>query len=199
MTETRVEEKDIEEDEKKEDEPASTALTVNTADLNKESLAIINQIITEQDADKAKDLTYLFNVNQNKKTLVRTNKLNDLLDIITDEAVSRFTNNPEQIDNKGLLDALKIVQDLIERSQKQVSGDGTQPLIQINEQHNSINVGTDGQQLSRDSRERVKNAVLDLLGGLTDATKKATDKDIHIVDVDAVPTAEPVEGENDDD
>ena len=33
MTETRVEEKDIEEDEKKEDEPASTALTVNTADL----------------------------------------------------------------------------------------------------------------------------------------------------------------------
>lgn len=48
-------------------ETTSTALTVNTVSLNEESLALINQIIEEKDVDKTKDLTYLFNVNQDKK------------------------------------------------------------------------------------------------------------------------------------
>ena len=38
---------------------------INTEDLDKESLDIINQIIAESDLEKTKDLTYLFNVNQN--------------------------------------------------------------------------------------------------------------------------------------
>ena len=57
-----------------EEAKASTALTVPTGVLNEESLRIIGQIITEQDAQKTKDLTYLFNQNQNKKTMVRANR-----------------------------------------------------------------------------------------------------------------------------
>src|SRR5574344_249730 len=129
-----------------EEAKASTALTVPTGVLNEESLRIIGQIITEQDAQKTKDLTYLFNQNQNKKTMVRANKLNELLDVITDEAVTRFTKNPDEISNKDLLDGLKTVQDLIERSQSQVNGVTDQPLIQINQQTNSVNVGDQGPQ-----------------------------------------------------
>ena len=43
------------------------ALTiVNADDLNRESLELINQLIAEQDIERTKDLTHLFNINQNK-------------------------------------------------------------------------------------------------------------------------------------
>ena len=91
-------------------------IKVDTTKLNEESLALINQIIEENNIEKAKDLTYLFNINQNKKTMVRVNKLNELLDVITDQAVDRFTKKPDEISNKELLDSLKTVQDLMGHS-----------------------------------------------------------------------------------
>lgn len=170
------------------------AVVDNIPNLNEESLALINQIIAETDIDKAKDLTYLFNVNQNKKTMIRVNKLSDLLDTITDQALARFTSRPDEISNKELFDGLKVVQDLIERGQKQVSGAGEMPLIQFNQQTNEVNIGSSPSTLSRDSRERVKSAVLGLLNNLT-AQPSNTEENIeeNIITVDAVDTEE--EGE----
>jgi hypothetical protein len=151
-------------------EEAETALaTTDTSEvnLNEESLALISQIIAERDEQKTRDLTHLFNANQNKKTMVRVNKLSDLLDTITDQALARFTTRPDEISNKELFDGLKVVQDLIERGQKQVSGAGEIPLIQVNQQNNEVNIGNSSSNLSRDSRERVKSAVLGLLDSLT--------------------------------
>lgn len=146
--------------------PIESAL-VPSIDLNEESKALIDQIIAETDEQRAKDLTQLFNANQNKKTMVRVNKLSDLLDTITDQALARFTARPDEISNKELFDGLKVVQDLIERGQKQVSGAGETPLIQLNQQNNEVNIGGSANNLSRDSRERVKTAVLGLLNSLT--------------------------------
>jgi len=43
----------------------------------------LQELIATTDIDRTKDLTYLFNINQNKKTTVRISKLNELLDMIT--------------------------------------------------------------------------------------------------------------------
>lgn len=156
------------------DETTETSLVPNTIRLNEESKALIEQIIAETDEQKARDLTYLFNANQNKKTMVRVNKLSDLLDTITDQALARFTTRPDEISNKELFDGLKVVQDLIERGQKQVSGAGETPLIQINQQNNEVNVGSPVTgNLNRDSRERVKAAVAGILASLTNAQQAA--------------------------
>lgn len=138
--------------------------------LNEESMALIEQIVSETDEQRARDLTQLFNANQNKKTMVRVNKLSDLLDTITDQAVTRFTTRPDEISNKELFDGLKIVQDLIERGQKQVSGSGETPLIQVNQQTNEVNIGGAGNNLNRDSRERVKSAVMSLLSSISNVS-----------------------------
>jgi hypothetical protein len=127
-----------------------TDIAIGTKGLSEESKALISRLISETDEHKAKELTQLFNANQNKKTMVRVNKLSDLLDTITDQALARFTNRPDEISNKELFDGLKVVQDLIERGQKQVSGAGETPLIQFNQQTNEVNIGGEGQQLSRD-------------------------------------------------
>ena len=157
----------------------SAAIACAAPDLNKESLALIQQIIAETDEQKAKNLTYLFNVNQNKKTMIRVNKLSDLLDTITDQALTRFTARPDEISNKELFDGLKVVQDLIERGQKQVVGVTETPLIQFNQQNNEVNMGDVASGLNRESRERVKTAVLGLLGSLATAQNA---KDVACVD-----------------
>lgn len=156
-------------------EEAETALVQAPVNLNEESLALISQIIAERDEQKARDLTHLFNANQNKKTMVRVNKLSDLLDTITDQALARFTTRPDEISNKELFDGLKVVQDLIERGQKQVSGAGEMPLIQVNQQNNEVNIGNSPQALSRDSRERVKSAVMGLLESIATTVPVQTD------------------------
>lgn len=146
---------------------------LSVTDLNQESLALISQIIAESDEKKASDLTHLFNVNQNKKTMIRVNKLSNLLDTITDQALTRFTKCPDEISNKELFDGLKIVQDLIERGQKQVAGGGNStPLIQVNQQTNEVNIGEATSTLSRDSRERVKSAVLGILDSLVNTSNQ---------------------------
>ena len=153
--------------------------------LNDESKALIEQIITETDEQKVRDLTHLFNANQNKKTMARVNKLSDLLDTITDQALERFTARPDEISNKELFDGLKTVQDLIERGQRHVAGAGETPLIQINQQNNEVNVGSaSANNLNRDSRERVKAAVMGLLDSITNKTT-----------TDDIVTVEPIEGD----
>lgn len=200
------------------DEKNTTALTtggssvpaeINITDLNKESKELLNKIIAEADLDKTKDLTYLFNINQNKKTMVRVDKLSELLDTITNQAMARFTARPDEISNQELLQSLKTVSDLIERGQKQVSEPVPQPLIQINQQNNEINV--DGAQsglsgLNRDSREKVKNAVLALLQGIkqpqpADVVDVEEDEECVVVEEladDNLDSTDLVEGESDD-
>lgn len=138
----------------------------NNDELNQESKTLLSQIIAETDDKKTQDLTYLFNINQNKKTMVRMDKLSGLQDDLVDQFVKRIAERPDEISNKELMDGLRIVQDIIERGQRQVSGvDQPQPLIQVNQQDNSVHI-TDGTELNRESRERVKNAVLGLLSDL---------------------------------
>lgn len=153
-------------------------IEVDTESLREESRKILAQLVAEQDQDKAKDLTYLFNQNQNKKTAVRVNKLNDLLDVIADQTMVRFLTHPDEISNKELLDSLKIVQDLALNGQRQVTEtvETPAPLIQINQQNNEVNV--DGRlqtNLSRESRDKVKLAVEALLGGLKNSNELVAD------------------------
>lgn len=157
---------DLEEEGTQESAPSTALTAVNAEDLNKESLTLINQIIAESDIEKTKDLTHLFNINQNKKTMVRIDKLSGLQDHLVDQFAKRVAERPDEISNKELMDGIRIVQDIIERGQKQVEEVEQTPLIQFNQQNNSVNIGDDSTKLSKESRDRVKNAVLSLLSGL---------------------------------
>lgn len=160
--------KNVIDSETDESQASSTALTVvNADDLNQESLALINQIIAESDIEKTKDLTHLFNINQNKKTMIRIDKLSGLQDHLVDQFAKRIAERPDEISNKELMDGIRIVQDIIERGQKQVEGVNQTPLIQFNQQNNSVNLGDSSTQLNKESRDRVKNAVLGLLSSLS--------------------------------
>ena len=159
--------------------------------LNKEALQIIDKVIIEQDPAKTKDLTYLFNANQNKKAMIRVNKLGELLDTMADQALTRFTKKPDEISNQELLQGMKVVQDIIDKGQKQISGVSEVPLIQINQQNNELNIGDGQTALSKESRDKVKNAVMSLLANIE--TKEATPadfKDDYAAKVEEVDTTD---------
>ena len=160
-----------------ESDPKNEIVCIDTQALTKESTEIINQVIHENDVEKVKDLTYLFNINHNKKTMLRQDKLNELQDIITDQLITRFTTKPDEMSNQELMNGLKTVQDVLERSTKQINGVNEQtPLITINQQHNEVNVGEKSiDSLNRDSREKVKTAVLKLLNGLSTISAESPD------------------------
>ena len=92
----------------------SALAPINNDELNKESQALLGQIIAETDDKKTQDLTYLFNVNQNKKTMVRMDKLSGLQDGLVDQFVKRIAERPDEISNKELMDGLRIVQDKLD-------------------------------------------------------------------------------------
>ena len=156
-------------------------VAVDTSDLNAESLNILNQIIAAEDIDKTKDLTYLFNVNQNKKTMVRIDSLSNLQDKLVGLLSNRVTERPDEMSNQEVMQALKVVQDIIERGTKQITGQNEQPLIQINQQTNSVNVGDEAAGLNRDSRDKVKRAIMSIL----DNVKDVTDTNAEIIEADA--------------
>ena len=163
-------------------EKATTELVaVDTSDLNAESLNILNQIIAAEDIDKTKDLTYLFNVNQNKKTMVRIDSLSNLQDKLVGLLSSRVTERPDEMSNQEVMQALKVVQDIIERGTKQITGQNEQPLIQINQQTNSVNVGDEAAGLNRDSRDKVRRAIMSIL----DNVKDTANTDTEIIEADA--------------
>ena len=145
-------------------------VAVDTSNLNAESLDILNQIIAAEDIDKTKDLTYLFNINQNKKTMVRIDSLSNLQDKLVGLLSNRVTERPDEMSNQEVMQALKVV-----------TGQNEQPLIQINQQTNSVNVGDEAAGLNRDSRDKVKRAIMSIL----DNVKDVTDTNAEIIEADA--------------
>jgi len=144
-----------------EDEARVPALKM--VELDAEAKDLLNQLIVETDVNKTKDLTNLFNQNQNKKTMVRVDKLSQLMDTLTDQAIKRYQERPDEISNQELFLGLKTIQDIIEKSRRQVMGADEKPLIQINQQNNDFS-GTQTQ--TKESRERVMAAVNSILKGI---------------------------------
>lgn len=142
---------------------STTALTTTASEnLQLEATRIINEIIAETDINKTKDLTYLFNINQAKKTMVRVNKQSELLDALTEQTIRRVKEKPDELSNEDLTRLMKTVADLIEKGTNQINRGDEAPLIQFNQQNNDINMDSNS-GLSRESRDKVKNAVMALL------------------------------------
>ena len=116
-------------------QPVDTSLELHK-ELDKSTLDIVEQIVNEQDVNQIKDLTALFNLNQQKKNIIRLVQLNNLMDKVNEEALDRIENSRYDISTKELLDFMKIVQNNIDVSQKNVTEATNQPMIQINQQNN---------------------------------------------------------------
>lgn len=151
----------VEELENSQEEP-QVPQEIDTMPLETSTKDIINKLIQEKDIDKIKDLSASFNINQIKKNLVRSVKLNSLLDNIQDQAIERFEKRPDEISNKELLDYMQVVQSGIEKAQKSIESLDTSPMIQVQNNHVNVEIKQEP-TLDKQSKENVLNVVNQIL------------------------------------
>lgn len=133
----------------------------NNNPLDFELVQISQNISTETDADKLNELIQLFNTNQYKKNIVRNQQFNSLLDKILNQMEQRVDKRADTFSNKDLLDYMVAVQQAINKNEDRFQETEAVPLIQINK--NEINVHNDLPELSRESKEKVKDVIEKIL------------------------------------
>ncbi len=131
---------------------------ISVIPLDTQTAKVTNELIEEQDLDKVKNLTKLFNLNQAKRNAIRVMKLNSLLDKVSDQMIERFDKKPGEFSNKELLDYMSVVQSTIDRANKSIELVDQTPAIVINQQNNQVNIDN-SPVLDRESRMRVVEAV----------------------------------------
>lgn len=115
-----------------------------------------DEILTSEDADELSDIIDIFNLNLQKRNLIRNKKLNDIQDKVVERMLEKIESEPWEFSNDDLIKFHKVIQDTITKSP---NIDKTEiPLIQVNQQ---INVGT--ANFDRESRSKILSAVNSIL------------------------------------
>lgn len=143
--------------------------------LDNQTRQIAQEILDEQDIEKVKDLTNLFNLNAQKRNVMRVIKMNDLLDKVTDQVIERFEKRPDNFSNEDLIKYMQVTENAIDRANKHLNLVEETPAINLM-QNNQVNINIDT-GLDRDGRERVMDAVKAILA------KAALPKEEDIIDV----------------
>lgn len=114
--------------------------------------AIVKSIQESSNMDEMQKLIDLFNVAQTKKTLLRVNKLNDILEKIDVQIADRFDKRAGEFNNQDLLKYFETIQTSIEKAQKSTQNAELTPMIQLNAEN--VNIGP-SISLSRESRDNI--------------------------------------------
>ena len=151
--------------------------SLDTTKINSDNKELTQQLLDCKDLDKVKELTALFNLNAQKKSAVRILKMNNLLDKITNEIIERFDNRSQTFTNDDLLKYMQAVENSIDKSSKTLGMVEDTPAIQY-QQNNQVNIQVNEPGLNRDSRQKVLDAVNQIL-----QQAKTSDKDIDIKEI----------------
>lgn len=125
--------------------------------LDEKTRALAQRILDEEDVDKIKDLTALFNLNAQKRNVMRVIKMNNLLDKVTDQITERFEKTPDNFSNDDLVKYMQVTENAIDKASKNLNLVEETPAIQLLQQ-NQVNINIDN-GLDRESRERVLDFV----------------------------------------
>ena len=115
-----------------------------------------NEIMASDDADELSDIIDIFNLNLQKKNLVRNKKLNDIQDKVVERMLEKIESEPWEFSNDDLIKFHKIIQETLTKSQNIDKSEI--PMIQVNQQ---INVNSPN--FDRESRAKILSAVNDIL------------------------------------
>ena len=145
--------------------------------LDEKTQQIAQEIIEEQDIDRVKDLTALFNLNAQKRNVMRVIKMNNLLDKVTDQVIERFDKRPDNFSNDDLIKYMQVTENAIDKASKNLNLVEETPPIQLM-QNNQVNINI-GSDLDRDGRERVLNTVANLIAQM----QNSNDDFIEVEDI----------------
>ena len=126
----------------------------NTADITK---------IDAMSPDKIKEAINLFNLSQAKKSAIRVDTYNNVMDLISNEVLDRFMSaDMDTISTGALLNVLQTISSVKEKEAKNIQHISEEPAIQLNQNIN-ISVEKTEPLLPRDSKEKVIDTIKKIL------------------------------------
>lgn len=134
---------------------------LNPQPLDNKNNEIAQKILDAETVEETKDLTALFNLNSQKRNVLRVLKMNNLLDKVTDQIIERFEKNPNLFTNEDLLKYMQVTENAIDRANRNLNMVEETPPIQLLQQ-NQVNININ-QSLNRESRQRVIETVQAIL------------------------------------
>lgn len=130
---------------------------------NKNELSTINELETkllnEDNLDEINKIVEMFNVNLQKKNIIRSAKLSDVQDKVVQQMTDRLEQRADSFSNDDLIKYHKIIQETLTKTDTTMDNVKT-PTIQINQQVNVDNV-----TFNSESRKRILEAVNNILNG----------------------------------
>ena len=130
---------------------------------NKNELSTINdletKLLNEDNLDEINKIVEMFNVNLQKKNIIRSAKLSDVQDKVVQQMTDRFEQRADSFSNDDLIKYHKIIQETLTKTDSTMDNVKT-PTIQINQQVNVDNV-----TFNSESRKRILEAVNNILNG----------------------------------
>lgn len=169
---------------KEEEKEVQPIVEVNPLDERVQE--VIDEAVATSDPNKTKDLIELFNDSINKKAMIRTAKLNNLLDAATDQAIKRFEEKPDQFSNKEVLDYMNTVTVINEKAMNSLNRVVEAPAIQVNQQNTEVNLNlgeNNLEGLDQASRMKVLNAINSILRGVKEEdTPEVVDAEVEVKD-----------------
>ena len=136
-----------------------------------------NKILTSDDADELSDIIDIFNLNLQKKNLIRNKKLNDIQDKVVERMLEKIESEPWEFSNDDLIKFHKVIQDTLTKSPNIDKSEI--PLIQVNQQ---INVNSPN--FDRESRAKILSAVNDILNNKEYKLEKEELEEVQVVEDD---------------
>ena len=130
---------------------------------NKNELSTINELETklmeEDNLDEINKIVEMFNVNLQKKNIIRSAKLSDVQDKVVQQMTDRFEQRADSFSNDDLIKYHKIIQETLTKTDTTMDNVKT-PTIQINQQVNVDNV-----TFKKKKKKRILEAVNNILNG----------------------------------
>lgn len=152
---------------------------------------VLGELVQAESLDDIKDLTHLFNASQTKRNALRIQALNDVQDALVRQMASRLQSQPDNFNNADIATWMKTVQQVMDTSQKSVDQVDVLPTIVRQQNNTQVNVNI-GDSLSRESRERVVEAVQKILQSVQNIepepvyTEESTSPDVETLENSSV-------------
>ena len=137
------------------------------------------QLINESNPTQLQNIIDLFNVSFQKKNILRIQKLNELQDKIQTQIEKRLDNKIDEFSNKDLIDYFKVMQDSIIKNSDNAEMQNAKVIQIIQNQTNVQNNLQESEPLSRESKEKISEAVQSMLSKLDLDNNKLSTENIQ--------------------
>lgn len=136
------------------DEKITPSDLIKLSDINTEITSTTQSILQEESPEKLKQLINLFNLQETKKSAVRTAAYHELLDKISDEMLTRFNKHRNEFTNDDMLKYLQAAHTAIDKFNQTTTEISETPISLINV--TNVNIPASNEPaLTREEREHI--------------------------------------------